>query len=39
MVLGAGQRLFGDTNAMKAMRLIETRCIDGDTAYLVYARR
>ena len=39
VVLGAGQRLFGDTSAMKAMRLIETRCIDGDTAYLVYARR
>jgi dihydrofolate reductase len=39
IVLGAGTRLFGDTSAMKPMRLVETRCIDGDTAYLVYARR
>lgn len=38
VVLGAGQRLFGATSATKRMRLMETRCIDGDTAYLVYAR-
>jgi len=39
VVLGAGQRLFGDTSDMKAMRLVDLRTIDGDTAYLTYARR
>jgi len=39
VVLGAGQRLFGDTSDMKAMRLVDFRTIDGDTAYLTYARR
>ena len=39
VVIGAGTRLFGDTSASKLMHLVETRCIDGDTAYLVYARR
>ena len=39
VVLGAGQRLFGETSAMKAMRLVDARTIDGDTAYLTYARR
>jgi dihydrofolate reductase len=39
VVLGAGQRLFGDTSDMKAMRLVDVRTIDGDTAYLTYARR
>jgi dihydrofolate reductase len=39
VVLGAGTRLFGDTSVVKPLRLIETRCIDGDTAYLVYARK
>jgi dihydrofolate reductase len=38
VVLGAGTRLFGETSASKPMRLVETRCIDRDTAYLVYAR-
>jgi dihydrofolate reductase len=39
VVLGGGQRLFGDTSALKRMRLVDARCIDGDTAYLIYARR
>ena len=38
VVLGAGDRLFGDTSATKTMRLINVRCIDGDTAYLTYVR-
>ena len=38
VVLGAGTRLFSETSASKPMRLVQTRCIDGDTAYLVYAR-
>ena len=39
VVLGAGQRLFGETSALKAMRLVDARTIDGDTAYLIYTRR
>jgi dihydrofolate reductase len=38
VVLGAGERLFGDTSDTKAMRLVDVRCIDGDTAYLRYVR-
>jgi dihydrofolate reductase len=38
VVLGAGDRLFGDTSATKTMRLINVRCIDADTAYLTYVR-
>ena len=38
VVLGAGDRLFGETSATKAMRLTNVRCIDGDTAYLTYVR-
>jgi dihydrofolate reductase len=39
VVLGAGRRLFGETSDIRAMRLIDVRCIDGDTAYLAYVRR
>jgi dihydrofolate reductase len=39
VVLGSGKRLFGDTSALKGMRLVEARTIDGDTAYLLYQRR
>jgi dihydrofolate reductase len=39
VVLGAGRLLFGGTSAMKRMRLLDARCIDGDTAYLIYQRR
>jgi dihydrofolate reductase len=39
VVIGAGQRLFGDTTDLKQMRLVDTRCLDGDTAYLIYTRR
>ena len=39
LVLGAGDRLFGQTSDTKQMRLVDTRQIDGDTAYLVYHRR
>lgn len=37
VVLGAGKRLFGETSEGKPMRLIDTKTIDGDVAYLVYA--
>ena len=39
VVLGAGERLFGETSATKTMRLVDVRCIDGDTAYLSYVRQ
>jgi dihydrofolate reductase len=39
VVLGAGERLFGETSDIKAMQLVDARTIDGDTAYLTYARR
>jgi dihydrofolate reductase len=38
IVLGAGDRLFGETNATKAMRLVDVRTLDGDTTYLIYER-
>ena len=38
VVLGAGQRLFGETSDLKAMRLVDSRTIDGDTAYLTFVR-
>ena len=36
VVLGAGERLFGETNDRKPMRLVDTRTIDGDVAYITY---
>ena len=38
VVLGAGTRLFGETTATKAMRLVDVRTLDGDTTYLTYER-
>ena len=39
IVLGGGDRLFGDIGATKAMRLVDVRTLDGETAYLTYERR
>jgi dihydrofolate reductase len=36
VVLGAGERLFGETGDKKPMRLVDTQTIDGDVAYLTY---
>jgi dihydrofolate reductase len=36
IVLGAGERLFGETGDTKPMRLVDTQTIDGDVAYLTY---
>ena len=36
VVLGAGQRLFGETSHMKAMRLVDTQTIDDGVAFLTY---
>jgi dihydrofolate reductase len=35
VVLGAGERLFGETSDQRAVRLVETRTVD-DLAYLTY---
>jgi dihydrofolate reductase len=36
VVLGAGERLFGKTSDKKPMRLISTRTVGNDLAYLTY---
>ena len=38
VVLGAGERLFGETAEAKPMRLVESRTLDGELAYLRYER-
>ena len=36
VVLGAGERLFGETSDKKSMRLVSTRTVEGGLAYLTY---
>ena len=36
VVLGAGERLFGETSDKKPMRLVATRTVEGDVAFLTY---
>ncbi len=36
VVLGAGERLFGETSDKKPMRLLDTQTVDGGIAYLTY---
>jgi len=36
VVLGDGKRLFGETRDKKPMRLVDTKTIDGDVAFLTY---
>jgi dihydrofolate reductase len=38
VVLGAGERLFGETSARITMRLVDARTLDGDTTSLTYER-
>jgi dihydrofolate reductase len=38
VVLGAGERLFGETSGKRPMRLVESQRLDGDTTYLIYER-
>jgi dihydrofolate reductase len=38
VVLGAGERLFGETSDKKPMRLVDTQTVDGDVAFLTYER-
>jgi dihydrofolate reductase len=36
VVLGAGNRLFGETTDKKAMRLVDTQTIEGEVVFLTY---
>jgi dihydrofolate reductase len=36
VVLGAGERLFGETSDQKPMRLLDTQILEGGIAYLTY---
>jgi dihydrofolate reductase len=38
VVLGAGERLFGEIPDKKPMRLVDTRTVEGDVAFLAYER-
>ena len=38
VVLGAGERLFGETSDQRPMRLVGTQTVDGDVAFLTYER-
>ena len=38
VVLGGGERLFGETGHKKPMRLVDSQTLDGDVAYLTYER-
>jgi dihydrofolate reductase len=36
VVLGAGERLFGETSERKLVRLVDAQALDGDVAFLTY---
>ena len=36
VVLGDGERLFGETSDKKSMRLLDSRTVEGDVAYLTH---
>jgi len=38
VVLGAGERLFGETSDKKAVRLVDTQTVEGDVVFLTYER-
>jgi dihydrofolate reductase len=38
VVLGSGERLFGETSDKKAMRLVNTQTVGGDVVFLTYER-
>ena len=38
VVLGAGERLFGETSDKKPLRLVGSRTLDGELAYVTYER-
>jgi dihydrofolate reductase len=38
VVLGAGERLFGETSDKKTMRLVDAQTVEGDVVFLTYER-
>jgi dihydrofolate reductase len=36
VVLGAGERLFGETSDKKPMRLVDTQTVEGEVVFLTY---
>jgi dihydrofolate reductase len=36
VVLGAGERIFGETSDKKAMRLVDTQTVEGNVVFLTY---
>ena len=36
VVLGAGERLFGETSDKKAMRVVDSQTVEGDVVFLTY---
>jgi dihydrofolate reductase len=38
VVLGAGERLFGQTSEARAMRLVDTQTVEGDVVFVTYER-
>jgi dihydrofolate reductase len=38
VVLGAGERLFGETSDQKPLRLMDAKTVEGDVAFLTYER-
>jgi len=38
VVVGAGERLFGETSDKKAMRLVDAQTVEGGVAFLTYER-
>jgi dihydrofolate reductase len=38
VVLGSGERLFGETSDKKPLRLVDTETVEGDVAFLTYER-
>jgi dihydrofolate reductase len=36
IVLGAGERLFGETSDKKPMRLVDAQTVEGDVVFLTY---
>ena len=38
VVLGAGERLFGEISDKRGLRLVDTQTVDGDVVVLTYER-
>jgi dihydrofolate reductase len=38
VVLGAGERLFGEVSEKRPMRRVNTQIVDGDVVFLTYER-